>query len=81
MKDKMFQSLAFSLNPTISLVSRYHMFFEDLARLSEKSGQARQAEIYRECSEMAKQVKSSSLQFVTINQLVGHHQPQQHDGF
>ena len=33
------------------------MFFEDLARLSEKSGQARQAEIYRECSEMAKQAK------------------------
>ena len=60
------------------------MFFEDLARLSEKSGQARQAEIYRECSEMAKQVKSSSLQFVTmkkIDQLVGHYQPQQHDDF
>ena len=69
MKDEMFQSLALKLNPTISLVSRYHMFFEDLARLSEKSGQARQAEIYRECSEMAKQVKSSSLQIVTMKKI------------
>ena len=42
------------VNPIIYL-ARYHMFFEDLARLSEKGGQARQAEIYRECSEMAKQ--------------------------
>ena len=39
------------------------MFFEDLARLSEKAGQARQAEIYRECSEMAKQVNHPPWEF------------------
>ena len=46
--------------------SRYHMFFEDLARLSEKAGQGREAEIYLECAEMANKVdlglsKTSSL--------------------
>ena len=43
------------VNPIIYL-ARYHMFFEDLARLSEKGGQPRHAEIYQECAEMAKQV-------------------------
>ena len=37
------------------------MFFEDLARLSEKGGQPRHAEIYQECAEMAKQVSHIKL--------------------
>ena len=53
---KAFLTFLTQLNPTIYL-DRYHMFFEDLARLSEKGGQTHQAEIYRECSEIAKQVK------------------------
>ena len=32
------------------------MFFEDLARLSEKAGEGREAEIYLECAEMANKV-------------------------
>ena len=43
------------------------MFFEDLARLSEKGGQMRQAEIYRECSEMAKQARKSAFELIKIN--------------
>ena len=33
---------------------RYHMFFEDLARLSTRAGQAKEAELYSECAEMAR---------------------------
>ena len=35
---------------------RYHMFFEELARLSEKGGQVQEAEVYQECAEIARQV-------------------------
>ena len=48
------QNLTRSSCPLLTATSRYHMFFEDLARLSTRAGQLKEAELYSECAEMAR---------------------------
>lgn len=64
-------SLSDLLMKPVQMLMRYHMFFEDLARLSEKGGQMRQAEIYRECSEMAKQVSRGANDMMVAGKIEG----------
>jgi len=64
-------SLADLLIKPVQALTRYHMFFEDLARLSEKGGQTHQAEIYRECSEIAKQVSRGANDMMVAGKIEG----------
>jgi len=68
---EMDMSLADLLLKPLQMLTRYHMFFEDLARLSEKGGQPRHAEIYQECAEMAKQVSRGANNMMVAGKIEG----------
>ena len=40
---------------------RYHMFFDELARLSEKAGQLREAQLYTDCRDMARYIQARDM--------------------
>jgi len=68
---EMDMSLADLLIKPVQALTRYHMFFEDLARLSEKASEGREAEIYLECAEMANKVSRGANNMMIAGKIKG----------
>jgi len=64
-------SLADLLIKPVQALTRYHMFFEELARLSEKGGQVQEAEVYQECAEIARQVSRGANNMMVAGKIEG----------
>jgi hypothetical protein len=55
----------------VQALTRYHMFFEDLSRLSERAGQAREAKLYGECRDLARDVSRAANDMMAAGKIEG----------